>query len=99
MGENEHPSKSGKSGGLPHERPGYRLTAAGDDPTKGDVTRAARRRFLIRGSIAGPFLLTLSSRPLLADSKNGQPGGNGKGHHGKRTLKLSHNTSRKSGKR
>jgi len=83
MSENEEQGESKEKGGLPQERPGYRLTAAGDDPTKGDATRAARRRFLIRGSVAAPFLVTLSGRPLLADSKK------------KRTMKLSHNTSRK----
>jgi hypothetical protein len=84
MSENEQQGKNGETSGLPQERRGYRLTAAGDDPTKGDATRAARRRFLIRGSIAGPFLLTLSSRPLLAESKKSKKN---------RTMKLSHNTS------
>jgi len=83
MSENGEQGDNKEKGGLPQERPGYRLTAAGDDPTKGDVARAARRRFLIRGTVAGPFLATLSGRPLLAASKK------------KRTLKLSHNTSRK----
>ena len=83
MSENEEQGESKERGGLPQERPGYRLTAAADDPTKGDAARAARRRFLIRGSVAAPFLVTLSSRPLLADSKH------------KRTLPLSHHTSYK----
>jgi hypothetical protein len=83
MSENEPQGESNAGGTPPKDEPSYRLIASDNDPTKGDTARAARRRFLIRGSVAGPFLVTLSSRPLLAASKN------------KRTLKLSHNTSRR----
>lgn len=61
----------------------YIIAAGKSDPTAGDVARSARRQFLIRGTVAGPFIVTLSSRPVLAKKVKG-----------KQSLKLSHRSSR-----